>query len=842
MTSVFRAQARPRGPRSVLSDAGLRRGAAPVARGILSAPFALTRTQAAGVEVAVPGPGGVFTRVPANTARFDGRDRGLVLEGARTNLCPNPRTVGGVGWTNTGIASAVATTGPDGAADSAVLLNEGTATSGHLTTFGTANVTAGTAYVFSIFVAAGTTSLVQITDLSAGFGGGHTVNFDLSGAGSSQVIGGSVTAHGMERFGEWWRLWVAGAAVANSAAAGFGVCFIQALNSVRAVSFAGTSRTLRVAWPQLEAATRPTAVVLPPVGAPASVVRGDDVLTAPLASFGIGETGSGVYEATVVMPQSAPAGAAQSVLEVEADANNRFLVRVAAGGNAVSVNRVTAGAAAGDTSAGNMTPGVPFTIRLTLPGDGTASLSLNGGAAVSVSGGPVTNLATLRVGNNSAAGTPMNGRLLALNVRASSRDARLAVPPGFPWAPPFSVFRSPDGTYRHDFNPALYAIQGKTYYVSPTGNDANSGLSWAAAKRSLSNVFATVPDYDVVLVAAGEYDLVSGWNGQAMNRSASVIAVGGRAVFTRRASVTWTPHGVAPVWLSSAVPVSAPGLVTDGAVLGPTGLPTRLIRAASLAACETTPGSFFPSGTQVYVHLTGGRAPDTNVTVYVNGLNADIGNGVSGYFRDLDFLGGFNNMRSVHATAGAARTVVWDNCNFRFATTGDSIRLETNGNWFFSRCIAEMAEMDGFNYRPPSGGGAGPNVAELDCIARWNGYTTSGFNNGTTLHGGNAVSVSGLYERNQDRNVHDVFTNSFRWAAGCTSRDSRSAGASKVNWSVGQIAGQAGDGQAVSLWLDGGLSSGSTTDLEVNAAGTARDRNTATGGWVIVNNGTRGAY
>jgi hypothetical protein len=104
-----------------------------------------------------------------------------------------------------------------------------------------------------------------------------------------------------------------------------------------------------------------------------------------------------------------------------------------------------------------------------------------------------------------------------------------------------------------------------------------------------------------------------------------------------------------------------------------------------------------------------------------------------------------------------------------------------------------------------------------------------------------AISVNCLYENNQNRNVHDVFGGR-RWALGCTSRNSRATDASSANWVVGQIPGQSGAGIAAFLWLDGCVSSGSTTDLNVNAACTALTRNTATGGWAITNIGTLGTY
>lgn len=445
--------------------------------------------------------------------------------------------------------------------------------------------------------------------------------------------------------------------------------------------------------------------------------------------------------------------------------------------------------------------------------------------------------------------TVNNSRLNAHMQSRTERDPGSTInprpPAGFGWTPPFRIFRNARGVFETDFRPSDHRVTGKTYYLSTSGNNANDGLSWATAKQTLAHIFDTVPDYDVILVAAGEYNVSTGWGTRIMARSASIIAVGGRATISRRAgTVGWAAHSVAPVWLGTPNPAVSVGLVVDGASLGPTGLPSRLVRAATLAACETTPGTFFPSGTTVYVHLADARQPDDLVVAYHGSSNGAMQAGINGYFENIDFVGGSTNFTSSQPTGGPARRVVFNNCNFRFSTSGDAVRLESTGEFIFHKCIAEMAELDGFNYRGPTGGGVGVRVAEIDCISRWNGYTGSGFNNGSSLHGDTiAVSVNSLVEQNQNRNVHDVFTGAQRWALGCTSRNSRATNASRVNWSCGQIPGESGAGGASLMWLQGCTSSGSTTDLEVNQNAVVRLLETPTTGWAIVNNGgTQGVY
>lgn len=812
------------------------------AAGALRAPAGLLRSQAANQATAPTTDGSGWATFAADAPRFAGTPADLLIEGPRTNLLTDPRTPGSTGWTNTAIASAVAAPGPDGT-NSAFLVTENTTTNFHGTFRGAVTTIAGTRYAGSVLVAPGTTDLVQVAFSNAGFGLTQFANFVLTGEGSVGFQATGLVASGIERIGAFYRCWIVGDSGSAVSTAGLTILFIQSPTAGRAPSFAGTSRNLRLAWPQMEVGGAPTTPVLPPVGTPGAATRGADLVTAPLADLSIGETGAGVYEATVVMPQAAPAGAAQSIIEVEADANDRFIVRVAAGGTAVAVNRVTAGAAAGDVAAGNMTPGVPFRVRLTLPGDGTARLSLDDGAEVSVAGGPILRLATLRVGNSAAGTTPMNGRLRRLLVQPGRDPLRLGMPDGLGWVPPFSVYRAADGSYRHNFDVTPYIVSGKAYYLSPAGDDANSGLTAASPRRSLWRILQDVTDYDVIYLAAGEYSAATGWGSRTMARSASIIATGGRAVLSRRATtVSWAAHTVPGVWLGTPTPAAAVGVVLDARHPGPTGLPGRLTRAATLAACEATPGTYFPSGNLVYVRLPDERAPDADVNVQLGGLNASVSNTVSGYFENLDFVGGNDCLVSSATATGPARNLVFNSCTFRFASAGDGLDLDASGNVFLLGCIAEMNELDGFNYNAPSGGGVGVRAAELGCIARWNGFTTSGFNNGSSFHSDTVgVSINCLVERNQNRNIHDVF-GARRWALGCTSRDSRAADASACNWVSGQIPGQSGDGVACQLWLDGCLSAGSPNDLVINAGATVRRRNSDTAGWTIANAGSFGTY
>lgn len=56
---------------------------------------------------------------------------------------------------------------------------------------------------------------------------------------------------------------------------------------------------------------------------------------------------------------------------------------------------------------------------------------------------------------------------------------------------------------------AGYVKMGVTYYVSPTGNDANDGLTYPTAKATISNALGYAVNGDVVVVGPGTYDVTA---------------------------------------------------------------------------------------------------------------------------------------------------------------------------------------------------------------------------------------------------------------------------------------------------------------------------------------------
>jgi|GEM_PF-2624758 len=386
-----------------------------VAPGRLHPALTLARSQSSSFATVLGADGTSWAEAGANTPRFHGAARRLLVEAARTNLIANARTPFSTGWTNTGIAGAVATAGPDGGAASAMLVTESTAAANHWTVPTGITVASGGSYATSVLVRPGTCTAMQIFWTSAVAGLDAWANFVLTGAGSLGSAGPAVVRRTIRPFGAWYLCEMV-ATMTAAGSAGPTLAFLQSGTDGRAPSFTGTGRTLTLGWASCEAAGFASTPVLPPSGTPGTSTRGADLVSAPLSALGIGAGGACTLLWSGVLPQAAGSAAAQTILTLDDGTNsNLYRLRNLAGGTSLVAGRVTGGTAADAASLGAMTPGTPFHAGLTIDGAGRIAASL-GGAAVAVTGGPTSGLTTFRLGQTATAAAAMCGETAVLRV------------------------------------------------------------------------------------------------------------------------------------------------------------------------------------------------------------------------------------------------------------------------------------------------------------------------------------------------------------------------------------------------------------------------------------------
>jgi hypothetical protein len=179
--------------------------------------------------------------------------RGLLVEGARTNLCLRSSTFANATWSKAGITMTdAAGLAPDGVTLEAASYVESALNEGHNTSQ-TISITSGTTYTFSCYAKAlsGTRYLRMILPSTAfGSGTAQSVNFDLS-TGVATATSGTATTAAVAVGRGWWRCSVTAAATATASAS---LILAAATTSSGTSTYAGDGASGILLWhAQLEA-------------------------------------------------------------------------------------------------------------------------------------------------------------------------------------------------------------------------------------------------------------------------------------------------------------------------------------------------------------------------------------------------------------------------------------------------------------------------------------------------------------------------------------------------------------------------------------------------------------
>lgn len=320
-----------------------------------------------------------------------------------------------------------------------------------------------------------------------------------------------------------------------------------------------------------------------------------------------------------------------------------------------------------------------------------------------------------------------------------------------------------------------------TYYVSPTGDDANNGLSKDTPKKtvqSLVNTLNASPPSNgaTIVLAPGFYlnDLASANFGFHCN----LICPDGRATFVKKLSVTWntTPNEThTNMYMGTVTGGDARNdVVIDVTDIDAWGLPRRaevFNAAADAAAYDTASCYTGSSSTTVLAKTTDNRVPDANLWVLGVGAHVLQTSGVNLYVENVDFWGG-NVPFAINATGTSGRFIA-EACSFAYsrADTANGFASNEGGRLvILDRSQAAYNTSDGFGHRRTN------QVIEIDCTAYRNGFKTylgPGTDNGTTTHDDvQSIRVNGIYVDNKDRNVHDI-TDTRNWLVNCVAGRAR---------------------------------------------------------------------
>lgn len=318
-----------------------------------------------------------------------------------------------------------------------------------------------------------------------------------------------------------------------------------------------------------------------------------------------------------------------------------------------------------------------------------------------------------------------------------------------------------------------------------TGNDSNSGFGiyygdFSRSKLTIQAAFtagnATGAPYRV-LVKAGQYAETSFTSNGSVEptQPLALLAYGGQVRFrTGPWSITWTlDTGTTYVkTLSSVTRIFR----TD--VLTAEGLYTELTAAADLATCRSTPGTYFKSGSDIYVNI-GKAVSATDIAAIRNFHGARFLTHTDDfYIEGFDIEGGITG--AFHADPEADRNIVCVDSTFRYSTPSnptsqqDAFRVRrTNGLVYLRNCDASGGAKDGWNFH----GDSYPQMYVLleNCTGYLNGWNSATSCNAFTTHDGVISAVIGSdFGPNSPQGVGTTFhciEGTLSWALGVTATD-----------------------------------------------------------------------
>lgn len=391
-------------------------------------------------------------------------------------------------------------------------------------------------------------------------------------------------------------------------------------------------------------------------------------------------------------------------------------------------------------------------------------------------------------------------------VAGHAGGGKIVLPPpvGFDFNPGFLIYS--DGSTSFDFD-ALYADLSITdYYVATNGSDSNSGLTAELPKKGIDNAMAAavsaVTPWVRINIQAGDYGQ-SDHPGSAGVSGKNVIfrAVGGNVrtgPFVKGSSLTWTNVGSNTYSASR----SSVGQVRDYGILNAWGDPTRYVVAATLAECQSTPGSWFQSGSTLYVHRFDNSSPsNANIFVILAASNTTFSSNYTWIFdggvsNKIELIGGATGC--LRCTGGGANQRLYcRNTWFRFSTAGNNLHCYGVPLVILLGGGGSGSYTDVLNYHIE--GGRIVNAVEIGvtCYDAGIEINGTGSDNCSTLHDGSrGIRILGSYDSADGPVVADVKDNTQSWNILCDARNS------VKNDSSGTDASWLASTGAAVMWLD----------------------------------------
>lgn len=343
-------------------------------------------------------------------------------------------------------------------------------------------------------------------------------------------------------------------------------------------------------------------------------------------------------------------------------------------------------------------------------------------------------------------------------------------PTGFTWQEaPISIWT--DGkTYTSFFQPADLRIKtGATYYCDyVNGLDTNAGTSESAPFKTLNKALSVLVDGDTLIVldtflTRNEMALTN----IVLSKNVSIIAKNKcQVLMADPLSYTKYSDGVYKTTRSNVARV----VDFEKKI--------KFKDVSSLSECQSTPGTWYQNGSDLYVHCINGEEPTLKkIFVLLNAgtfISVDASSkNISVYLKGFEFIGGVPTLETKNSSTTKA-TVLLDGISLLFSChRAKGAAYIAGANCYSKDCTVAYADEDGFDYQELNGQKA--HFIEVDCHAFANGSNigVQGDNGSTSHTDAKGIRVGGMYYGNLGPNIADVIGNTQTLNYNVTTFDSK---------------------------------------------------------------------
>lgn len=345
-------------------------------------------------------------------------------------------------------------------------------------------------------------------------------------------------------------------------------------------------------------------------------------------------------------------------------------------------------------------------------------------------------------------------------MQQDHEKARIDLPAAFSWFPGKLYSGGSPGTAKTNVNvDALWYEQEVSgiipYYISPAGNDANSGTQPNAPLKTLAAAIAK-GSVGIIYAAPGVYYGGIGTAiGTTVARDIRIFSQsGGKDVVVRTgvdaSTLTWTLNTGSTY---EATPGLAVNQVFDGSITDDNGDYYQLTARGSIADVNANPGSWWydSASSKVYIRMPTDRSPSSDAVLLGSAVGTVTGNRAL-YLRGIRFEGG--GLRLVESGGVRPRLYMYNSDQLY----GANFNIDSDGGvTYLEDVITAKAGLDNLNYHDQ--GAVSARAVEINVTSYGAGYFKSGDENknASSMHDtGSVVRVNGRYFDSYGPNIPDT--------------------------------------------------------------------------------------